>query len=113
MASTNFLYQDAVTAARRQIADDSGRRVSDGDIELTILPRLLAQLRDDRPDLFLGAIDTVNLRPSLADPCAFDDSGYSAFVEAIVAAVQGVDEESMSGGTSRAADALSERSRRS
>lgn len=112
MASTTFVYQDAVDAARKKIADAAGRRIDDGDIELVMIPEVLADLRAKRPDLFIGAFDSVNLKPSLADPCAFDDAGYAEFVEALVSAITAMDEESMSGGQSAAADARSERSRR-
>jgi hypothetical protein len=112
MTSTNFVYQDAVSSARKQFADDAGRRWSDGDIEILILPRVLQQLRADRPDAFIGAYTGLNLKPSLADPCVFDDALFNAFVEAIVAAVTAVDEESVASGQSAGTDALSERARR-
>lgn len=112
MSSTYFTYQDAVNAARKQFADDAGYRFDDGEIELVILPAVLQQLREDRPDAFVGRYSTFNPKPSLADPCAFDDAIFNTFVEALVAAVTSVDEESVTGGQSATADARAERTRR-
>lgn len=110
MSSANFTYQDAIDAARELVNDDAQRRWDDADVLSRILPRQLAQLKADRPDAFLGVLATVNLKPSATDACAFDDSCFNPFVEALVAAIEGTDDEAAAG--AQAADGRSERARR-
>lgn len=112
MASSNFTFDDAIQAARRQLNDDAQRRWTDADILAIYLPRVYAQLAADRPDLFVGT-GGVTFKPAQMDPIPFDDAGYNPFVEALVAAIMETQEESVSMGQAVGADQRSERARRS
>lgn len=112
MSSSNFTYDDAIQAARQQIQDDAQRRWSDNDILTYILPRVLQQLRADRPDMWIGLYGTENFKPSQTAAIPFDDAGYNTLVEAIIAAVNEEQDESANDGVAAMADAKSERSRR-
>ena len=112
MSSSNFTYDDAIQAARQQIQDDAQRRWTDNDILTFILPRVLQQLRTDRPDLWIGQYGTEVFKPSQTAAIPFDDSGFNTLVEALIAAVNEEQDESASDGVASLADARSERARR-
>lgn len=113
MASTNFTFQDVLDHVREQLNDDAQRRWDDTDILNRYLPAAFQQLRADRPDLFVGLYGTENFKPSAQDPLPFDDLGFTTLVEALVARIQGSEEESAGSGVAGVADSLSERARRS
>lgn len=113
MSSTNFTYDDAIQHARKRMNDDAQRRWSDSDILNLVLPGALQQLRADRPDLFIGLYGTENFKPSQTAAIPFDDAGFSALVDALVAAILSQDDEAVGAGTAANADARSERARRS
>lgn len=113
MSSTNFTYDDAIQATRKQLNDDAQRRWPDVDILNYVLPRVLQQLKTDRPDLFIGLYRTENFKPSQTDPIPFDDAGFNALTEALIAAVNEQDAETTSSGVATFADSRSERARRS
>lgn len=113
MASANFTYQDVADQAREILQDSAKRRWTDEDIRVRYLPRVLMQLRADRPDAFLGSYTTFDPSPAaLSTACAFEDEVFNACVEALVAAVQASEEEAASMGQSGASDARSERARK-
>lgn len=112
MASTNFVYQDAIDQVRKLLDDDAARRLTDDDINNLYVPRILMQLRADRPDVFLGGLSTFNPKPGITYACAFDDVAFNDFVEALLAAINGAMEETVSTGQAGMADARSERARR-
>lgn len=112
MASTNFTYQEAVDQAREMLQDSAKRTWSDEDVRVRYLPRVLMQLRSDRPDAFLGGYATFDPKPALATACAFDDEVFNAFVEMLVAALQATEEEAASPGQSGASDSRAERAKR-
>lgn len=111
MASANFTYQDAVDQARELLDDDAQRRWSDADINLRYVPRVLQQMRTDRPDAFLDVLTTLNPKPAIDAACAFSDVIFPAFVEALVAAIHGSQEETASGGQAALADSRAERNK--
>lgn len=117
MPSANFTFDDAIQAVRHQLNDDAQRRWTDSDINTFILPRVYQQLVADRPDLFVGlgiGVSTgLNLKPAQMDPIPFDDSGFTAFVEALLAATREKDEEASSARKAAEADARSQRAKRS
>lgn len=112
MASSNFTIDDAIQAVREQIEDDLGVRIEDTDILTLHVPKVLQQLRSDRPDLWHGAYGTENFKPGQSDPVPFDDMGFNAFVEALLASVEEKEDEAMADGSAQGADARSERARR-
>lgn len=112
MSSTNFTYGDAVGAARESLQDAAQRRWPDATIFTYVLPRVLQQLRSDRPDLFIGTFGSENFKPTDEDVLP-DDMGFNTLVEAIVAAILKQEEESAGSGSAAAADFTSERSRKS
>lgn len=112
MSSTNFTFDDVVLAVREQLNDNASRRITDTDILLYHLPGVYQQLRNDRPDLFIGLFTaTINFKPSASDPLPFGDEGYYALVQALLADVQERAAETASGAAG-AADARSERARK-
>lgn len=111
MASSNFTYQDAVDQARELLDDDAQRRWSDDDINSRYVPRVLQQMRSDRPDCFLDVLTTLNPKPAIDAACAFADELFPAFVEALVAAIHGSQEETAGGGQAAMADARAERAK--
>lgn len=113
MSSANFNFADVLDAARAQFHDDPQRRITDTDLITITVPRALQQLRADRPDLFFGLYGTENFKPSITDPIPFDDAGYTALVEAVIAIVNEGEDESIGDGTASFADQRSERARRS
>lgn len=113
MASSNFTWDDAIQAARESLQDAAQRRWGDAEILTFVLPRVLQQLRADRPDLFIGLFGAENFKPSQTDPIDMDDLGFNSLVDAIVAAILKQDEESAGSGSAQAADFTSERSRKS
>ena len=113
MPSAIFTYADAIQAVRTRLNDDAQRRYSDTKIHNDFLPGVLQQLRADRPDLWLGAYGTGNFKPSMLDPVAFDDMGFQSFVDALHAAVEAMEEESVQTGVANVADSKSERARKS
>jgi hypothetical protein len=112
MSSANFTYDDVIQAARQQIQDDAQRRWTDAAILTYILPRVLQQLRADRPDLWIGLYGTEAFKPSQSAAIPFDDAGYNTLVEALVAAINEEQDESASDGVAAFADSRSERARR-
>lgn len=112
MASANFTVDDAIQAVREQIEDDASRRIDDTDILNLHVPKVLQQLRADRPDLWIGAYGTESFKPAQTDPLPFDDMGFNAFVEALLASVEEKEDEAMSDGSAAGADARSQRARR-
>lgn len=112
MASTNFTYQDVLDSTREALQDSAQRRWDDSEIQNYTLPRVLQQLRGDRPDLFIGLFGTEDFKPSMDDAIPFDDLGFNTLVEALVAAILKQEEESAGSGSAAAADYSSERSRR-
>lgn len=112
MSSANFTYDDAIQAARKQLNDDAQRRWSDNDILTLVLPRVLLQLRSDRPDLWHGLYGTENFKPAQLDPLPFDDVGFNALAEALIAAINEQDAENSTSGVATFADSRSERARK-
>jgi hypothetical protein len=112
-ASTQLRFSNALDAAREDLNDDAQRRWPDTDLMNYVVPKVLAQLRADRPDLFVGSFTSMNLAPVIEDFLPFDDEGFFSFVEAIVASVLGQSEESVGRGKEAAADGKSERARKS
>lgn len=112
MASANFTYQEAVDQAREILQDSAKRRWTDEDIRVRYLPRVLAQLRADRPDAFLGGYATFDPSPAaLSAACAFEDDVFNAFVEALVAAVQASEDEAAGPAQSGVAEGRAERAK--
>lgn len=111
--SVNFTFEDAIVAVRKQLNDDAQRRITDQEVLDLVLPRVYQQLYSDRPDLFLGSYGAVNFKPGLQNAIPFDDVGFNAFVEALIAAIMERAEESVSMGQAQGADGRSERARRS
>ena len=89
-----------------------GNGSPDLDIMQRFVPAALVQLRNDRPDAFVGSFGTESFKPAEADPTPFDDSCFHTFVQAVVSAVQSSEDESASSGVAGMADAKSERARR-
>lgn len=113
MSSTNFTFDDVIQAVRQRLQDDAGRRIDDSDILNRYLPGEYQQLWNDRRDLFFGLYGAnINFKPSQQDPLPFDDAGFTALVEAVIAAINESEEEAVSSGVAGMADTKSQRARK-
>lgn len=84
--STVLTYFDVLQSVRERMGNDENLRITDDEIMDSYMPRALAQLRMERPDLYQGLYGSETFKPT--DTSAFiqiPDSGFVRLVETLVA----------------------------